>query len=367
MILVFTSVKDGRPWYKRDLLNVCCEAQGTRIQFAYRIGWVAENLRSPEQLKGQEALIVFCERKSSGGRLFTYHPVRQAKIVDPNPEFDTMTLSLELRGFFDYDRYRGQMDNLVEKFQTYVTQSEEQPTPSDPAKARFVRVESVWEKAAFTESWTPLIDHVRNLDGLNDSIFFCVQNRSEFGGPPSPLFPNPVADRNKTTYVLKSGASYEVSLHVIEGSQATFQDPELVVKDAVGSVSGPFVRQRSAGLQADFVLRCKRSFEEDTCMVSLRVPRSQPNSVRSPEIHALLKLGVRKGILLVAVSMLTIGGFLVSLTPDLASDLAHWVGGDDTSWIAVHRFSVSALSKLLGLAALAIGSYIGFRKLPSKE
>jgi len=64
MILLFTTSSDSRPLYRRDLLNVCCEASGTLIRFGYDIDWIANSLRSRVKLRetnDMEALIIYCE------------------------------------------------------------------------------------------------------------------------------------------------------------------------------------------------------------------------------------------------------------------------------------------------------------------
>ncbi|MDT4968217.1 MAG: hypothetical protein QOJ64_2954 [Acidobacteriota bacterium] len=350
MILIFTSVRDNRPLYKRDILNVCCESPGTQIQFAYRTKWIPQHLRSsPAALRGKEALIIYCERTKQPTGYFTFHPVRRAVISEATGEFDFMTLSLQLGEFFDYAAYGDDVQDVIDRFQTFIT-ANKTDHPNHAAKPRFVREDDSWNEAGFSEGWAPLVTHISNVEGLHDAVFFSVQQRDKFGGPPIPLFPNPGNEQNRTTYLLKSGGTYDVSVLLMWGGRASYRDPELIVKESVASVSGPFVRQRSGGFQADFVVQCKRSFDEESSMLSLRVPPAEPNTFGSPRADVLIKLSPRKGTLLIAVVLLTLGAFLLSWTPET---LAHF----RLDWIAV--------LKLLGLMMLALGSYVGFRKLPS--
>jgi hypothetical protein len=372
VILVFTSVKDDRPWYKRDILNVCCERKGANIQFAYKTDWIAKNVRSSDRLKGKEALVVFCERKQSSttdqysSGYFSFHPVRKAVVTDANPEFATTTITLSLGDFFDYEGYRGQIPTIISKFQRYVIDSPANPNNPKHSEARFVRDEVPWDEAKFAERWMPLVQYIGQLDGVDDSVFFCAQKRGEFGGPPVPIFPTVRLESGRTTYELKSGLSYEVSLQLIAGAKANYQNPEFSVKGSLASVAGPFVRQRSAGLQADFVVQSKRSFEQEACMLSIIVPPLDPGTFRSPEINALMKLSVRRGILILAVVLLTAGGFFVSMSPDSVKEFGTLLSGSFSNWVAEHKNWISGISKFFGLAMLASGSYIGFRKLPYK-
>src|ERR1051325_4840442 len=124
MILLFTSARPDRPLYRRDLLNVCCGPTGTRIQFGYDIDWLAESLQSAEALKrivGEDALVIYCEKNSNESfPIFTYHPVRLAKIVNTLPEFGSATIEIELRGFFDYQRFKGANPDIIARFQQFV-------------------------------------------------------------------------------------------------------------------------------------------------------------------------------------------------------------------------------------------------------
>ncbi len=75
------------------------------------------------------------------------------------------------------------------------------------------------------------------------------------------------------------------------------------------------------------------------------------NTFDSPVADVLIKLSPRKGTLLGAVVLLTLGAFLITFTPET---FAHF----GLDWVAV--------IKLVGLAMVATGSYVGFRKLPTK-
>lgn len=371
MILVFTSVypkEEERPWYKRDILNVCCEPKGAQIQFAYRKVWIAENIQSADQLDGKEALIVYCERKNSliknqfSTGYFTFHPLREAIINNATDEFANTTISLQLGNFFAYETFDGNFP--VDEFQEYITRSAD--NPNHPSRAgRFVRGEERWDKVVSCENWMPLVQYVGTLAGLDDSVFFCAQRK--FGGPPIPLFPESKEEDSRTIYVLKSGLGYPLSFHLIAGSKASYKDPELTLTPGLGSVAGPLVRQRSAGLQVDYVVQCKRSFEEEIGMLSIVVPPLKPGIFRSPAFNVLVRLSIRRGFLILAVLLLTFGAFLVAMTPDTVKDSASLLGGSVGNWISIHKDSITWLSKFIGLVMMAVGSFVGFRKLPKGE
>jgi hypothetical protein len=359
MILIFASIR--RPLYKRDVLNVCCEAHDSQIQFAYQLKWIAEPLRAnPKHLKKKKALIVYCAQTDQP-KTYRFYPVRSAVIADVKEEFGYITLSLELHEFVDYAAYGDDVDNAIARFQAFVTEGKTDH-PNNQAKsamnepeARFVRSEAGWGEGKFCEGWAHLVSYISTVPGLNDAVFFCVQDRNNTDGKPIPIFPNPANAESPTSYVLTSGGSYTVSAFLMSGTNAEYEDPELVVKESVAAVSGPFVRQRSSGFQADFVIQCKRSLDEENSMLTLRVP-AHPNKYISPVANVLVKLSPRRGTLYVAVSMLTLGAFLISLTPETVGQLH-----------IEHKDLMSALFKLVGLVVFATGSYFGFRKLPTSS
>lgn len=364
MILIFTSVRVNRPLYKRDILNVCCEPPDSQVQFAYQLKWVAQPLRSsPQALKDKDALIVYCERTDDPNNYFSFHPVRRAVIAAANAEAEFLTLSLKLGDFVDYAAYGDDVGDVIGRFQALVTDGQtDHPnnttkSAKGEAKARFVREHERWPEAKFSKEWVSLVSYLDDIDGMNDAVFFCVQDRNKFGGAPVPLFPNPANEDNPTSYLLKSGGSYGVSVFLMWGHGAKYRDPELVVKESLASVSGPFVRQRSSGFQADFFLQCKRSFDAESGMLTLRVP-AEANIFDSPVADVLIKLSPRKGILALAVGLLTVGGLFISLTPEILGQLPLIRFIEPRDWL-------SLVFKIVGVIMLGVGSYVGFRKLPS--
>lgn len=361
MILIFTSIR--RPLYKRDVLNVCCEPPDSQIQFAYQLKWIAEPLRgNPQGLNNQKALIVYCAETETQ-HVYKFYPVRQAIIADVTDESGFITLSLKLGQFFDYATYGDGVNEVIARFQRYVIETKtEHPnnllkSATNEPKARFVREETEWDEAKYCPKWASLVRYVYDIKGLDDTVFFSVQDKSNFGGEPIPLFPNPANAEYPTSYMLKSGGSYTVSVFLMSGKRAVYKDPELKIKESVASVSGPFVRQRSSGFQADFDIQCKRSFDEERSMLTLRIP-SEPNTFESPVADVLIRLSPRKGVLALAVTLLTVGGLFISLSPEVLGQIPVINQIKPTDWL-------SLVFKIVGVVMLGAGSYIGFRKLPS--
>jgi len=370
MLLLFTSASDDRPLYRRDLLNVCCEANGTFIRFSYEKHWFAASVWPKiASLKGDKALIIYCEESDKFGRHYTYHPIRLTKVVNIYPENESVTIELELEDFFGFDNLKWQNSTIIESFQDYVVKSEDQPTPKDDNRVRrYVREETPWAGAIYSKAWIPLIRHVRELIGLRQCYFFSIQPSNGFGESPSFIAAEHSFEQSRTVYSLRSGRNYEVTLYVILGKDAAYKIPSLSIAEAIPSlsVSGPFVRQRPLGFQADFVLHGKRTFEEERGLLVVTMPADSPKEVRSSEIQALIKFGVSPFLIPATILLLVLGPVLISLSPDLLRETATYLGAHPGNEFVRHPLAYSWLFKLFGIIAFASGAFLGTRKLPFK-
>jgi hypothetical protein len=372
MILLFTRARDDRPLYRRDLLNVCCEATGTHIRFGYDKEYFARSLWPKIQSKaieGTKALVIYCEVNDAFGNYFTFHPIREAKIVEVTPERDSATLEIELGNFFDYENFRDQSPSIIERFQEYVLQNAEQPAAVEKSNRRYVREEVDWDRAQYSnKEWLPLIKHLKVLQGLRDCYFFSVQYPTSFGGAPAFLFPNHKLEEGRITYELKSGESFQISLYVIQGAEATYKTPKLTIEEAISSVtvSGPFIRQRSRESQADFIVHCRKSYDDERGLLILTIPSDNPDQIKAPSIQSMINFSVSRRRVVATIILLTLGPFLISLGPDFIRETALHLGANPGNEFVQHPYLISVILKLLGTASFAVGAFWGVRKLPIK-
>jgi len=339
MILIFTSAKDGRPYYMRDLLNVCCAPSGRIITFGYRNKWVAKNLQSAGKLNGKDALIIFSERDTSAPRRFHYHPIRWAKILEATTESGSLTIPLQLAGLFDYQKYGGQPPTSMTVFGQNEPSGDGQATPSvETHQAALVREYKDCDKNDFSGEWLPLVEYMSRLEGLKCCTFFREIEGRLTGSKIPPLSSTATSEPGKLQYTVKAGKSYQMTYKVFFGEGAAQNPMSIGVCEKVASIGGPFVSQWSSGFEASFVINFSRSFESETSMLSVTVPPQTEGKKEAPEIHALLKVKVPWYVLVVAIVGMVLGTWLISLQPE---------------WL-----------KLSGALLLAGGSYLGFQKLP---
>lgn len=387
MILLFTSftsANDKRPLYKRDFLNLCCEPIGANLSFAYRQKWIPsgtvfqKSVNKRGRIEYQDALIVLCEEVRDESTIYRYHPVRRAKIIEVSEEHGYHTIRFTLNEFFDYSREK---NHALGVFQDYITAKQEHPGGVTPCWVRMdddeqLAVESpplAWRPQGkdFCARWLPLVDHFRGLSEFSDVVFFCVQEGS--GGPPVFFFEAiPKDELGRATYRVRSGTSHKVIVSLQGWNHFDYEEPQLTVNEAMASVSGPFLRQRSAGVEADFQVTFKRSFQPEVSTLCLKVARvaaspvTSPYTVHSPQIQVLVKSGVSWGFLATAVVSLALGGLLAVITPPYIHETASVLGSDLASGLRGHKLKVFIATKALAFILLAVGTFLGFNKLPIK-
>jgi hypothetical protein len=374
MIHLFTRVMDKRPLYKRDILNVCCFASGGTVQFSYRKTLVAKSLRGggEDTLLGKEALIVFCEVARGSNNVSRYHPVRKAKIKAAQWDDDSVTMQLELGDFFDYGKYGSDeaIERQLKDFAEHIKTSEEQPTPPNGKERIYVNDEPQWPRLVFTTKWVSLVPHMRTLEGINDAIYFCLQERNtKHAGPTLHLHKKHRSDGSGTTYCFKSGTSKDVELHAFWASNLDIQKhlPIVEITDNVAKVLGPAVEQSSAELRIRYTLQFKRTLQNETSMLTIKVPSSQPNQIISPEYQAMVEVNVSRLMLYSTIALLTFGSVFISVGPDYAKGvLGYFLGVDANNFWIERPLLIPNICKSLGIALFAVGSFLGFNKLPFK-
>lgn len=394
MILLFTS--SNKELYKRDLLNICCEASGTHVQFAYKYEWIPAELQSGNEMTGQDVLVVFCEPFSKQPPYYRFHPIRLGKIVGaPHTEYESLNITFALGGFFSYKGYAAQ--DFIEWFQNYILRSAQNPGNKDKPRCWVRKEENLLDgdganrpdpwlpcKSDFLDTeWLPLIGHFRTREGLKDATFFSIQKQDSFGGAPACLFSvAPKYVSGSATYTVKGGSRHTLVLHIPFIRSDAYPKPELKLEENVASVSGPFLRQRSDGLQADFEVVFKRSFQQQMSMLELRASggdaesdklvlpggsAASPDKTVSPEFQALIIVGVPWGLLLLAVALLAFGAIVAVTEPEHINQLAETPGFAST-WLGdlVKDHKVLTFFVVKGLAFFAIGggTFLGFNKLP---
>lgn len=349
MLLVFAKLKTNRPFYKRDLLNACTLPQGDRVRFSYRNDWLSKSVNEGggASLIGKSVLVVFAEEKKD--KSLHYHPVRFGKIRNQNRDDGALSFDVELGGFFDYSKYSSAPDDMMAKFQAYVTKGKEQPV-----NGCFVREDDETYASDSCPNWLPLVQHMRILEGLDQSVFFVMRK-----GDCSPEFfaPKRKQKDGRDECDVEAGKEYRVAIHAIYGANAKQIVPTLSLSSGLGSMSGPFVKQRSSGAEIDYWVSVKRLFQKDIGMLSVRaIDADDPASVISSDLTWLLRASVSRGPLWATIALIVAGTAIGSLAPEHLMKVG----------FTEHAVAWSLVAKLVGSVLQGVGVYMGFAKLPVK-
>lgn len=388
MLILFTRLSENRPYYKRDLLNICCLAAGERVHFGYKRAHVPETVWSDrEKLAGDTVLFVFAEAvsaseagnapaagpgvqatptASAAPETFVFHPVRLGKVEHARDEHGALAVEISLGEFFDYSDDKQDRDTNIAKFRKELEELKEKP-----GKNYVCRVDSQRWTLPATKRWSALARHMLRLPPLSNAVFFCVDSppgdsKSE-PDVPCALVPKMTHAAGRNDASLSGGHEYVVTLRLMFGDKATHQPPEVDFSSGLGSVSGPFVRQRSAGAQVDYVLHTKRVLQTEIGMLSIRIPDGAPSSARavlSPELSVLIRIKANSARLFGLSAAFAAGTFVVSTPVDQLSQLARALGFDSTIGADHWAYWVT---RIFGAALVLGASLYGFGRLPLKD
>jgi hypothetical protein len=372
---VSTPPPEKRPYYKRDVLNLCCDPAEETATLAYQERWVSQDVigrvGDSRGLKSFPAQVIFCEHKPLGNKAYEFHPIRHAVATcSPLPNQKLFTFELVLGLFADQAAFNpATMNQALQAIPDHPNQ-----TPVDGktgSGAKFVRIvnENTFDIGK-TDDWEALVRTFAKLQGLKDCLFFtCVDreathrpicfpgSRRERAAPRWNVFHERTLPRSSYWRELKAvrGRSREVFVYGIAGSEAAFASPEMSVRDAVATVSGPLVRQHQAGFLSYYRVDFRGGWDTETSLLKIAVARDSEDkngliNFRGPEVvvHVVSKASMWSTGLVV---FLLTAGMAVSSGPEFfanALSLPTWV------------------IKAVGIVSFALGGLIGFRKLPIK-
>ncbi|MFX0139766.1 MAG: hypothetical protein ACFFDN_39365 [Candidatus Hodarchaeota archaeon] len=374
MIYLFTAIPPKRPYYKRDLLNICCHHLDVDIQFVYHKSWVEEYLReNTAELENKEAVVVFCEfRQTKSSSKYIYHPVRLTKILGVLPEGEFITILFKLGGFFDYKRFEDNLRVVVDEFQNLINSMKYKPTPQEKIKKYFVSSYTDLRKDRFSvdeAAWNGLIDYMRDLQSLKDSTFFKIKKFSEVKDFPKSKLKDINPENllsNKPAYKLCSGKAYLTTLQVFQRKKGTFLYPIIEISETVASITGPFLRQAPPELEVDFVIYCKKTFDIEPARLSIFVPPGRSHKFQSPvfDFIAYVSRPIKHIILFFVLIMC--GLLFISFGPDYLTSVGSLISCSSKQFFIKNGLLFSTILKFVGGFLIALANFLALRKLPTK-
>ncbi len=366
MIYLFTTA--FRDLYKRDLINTCSFEKDTFVQFGYLHKHVPDEISTLDEngLKGKGGVVVYCEYFDVGDLVYRYHPVRLVLIEKAS--FDrarNLSLVLRMGEFFTCGGEQDDLKLTVDDFQTFVGKSQIRPSTLKTEREqhrpqKFLRNAEDWKKELFNGTWESLVNYMGELKGLDDSFFLRWMPQNESASN----LPDPTWDTRscRMKWQAKGGKSYDVRVLMHPGKKAKVDSlPTLSLRNEVVTVLGPFARQFSGGLEIEYIMDVKKSFQPERTLFTLRVePDRASGATRSGEIQGVLNVTGPGPLLWWAIGLLAFGSLIQAITPAPEIIEAEWL------WNVRSAYLFSFGIKLLGAGCLALGAYLGLRKLPYK-
>jgi hypothetical protein len=370
VVVLATSAGAGRsrPQYIRDLLTCAGCPDRHRATFSYQSKWIQDGvLNDPDRLVGAPALVVFAFRGAGDEGAFLFHPLREARIVDFVPreivERELMTretyvaLRFELLPLLPASPLG--LPALIDRCTRWIRNQPQHPRPpmfNDPqSQSRFLldlppfdfEAEDVGDETA----WIAHAEALAAADVLKGATIFRTQPLRTSRGKPAPFLPN----REPGTYRLTSRRQYKLVVHTHSGALAAAQkaaNAEELVRARVSEgekmirLSSPVTLGVGRESRATVFLHAEPASTREVATLIV-----EGESGKSPRIEYVVEVKPGYGALLFGVAAVSIGIALAAISIDDWKD-------------AVHVGTLGAiLLKALGGLLVAIGSYIGFRRV----
>ncbi len=183
-----------RPYYKRDVLNLCTYASGLRTTLAFKKKWISAYLL-PEigpdssSLAESTAILIFCEElaEKKDDDIYRFHAIHKAKLLRAIDHGIAVTFEIELLEFVL------PKISAIDVHQKLIGQGPEHPnysrinaTDSNP-NAKLVRRATNDLRLIMSSNWNESAEYFSGLNGINDSLFFIAANRDAFQFPTFPI------------------------------------------------------------------------------------------------------------------------------------------------------------------------------------
>ena len=375
LIYVFSSVPANRPNYKRGVLNALCYPAGHQLELSYQKIYITPSLFADRsKLKGRRGAFIFLDYKSTPDHDFI--PIRFFRILDVSPKEQAKSyrdstrvyVRVELLELISFE------DAWNESVKAIPGRPRPPKSPHDAGSSYFYVLEGVDPFPATSEYsqrdiWDHLIEKVSKANSLRDCIFLSTGEIKHFAKNTTCQFDEYGSEEK--AYKLHPNEIYKMDLRVFDPSGRSDSTHEIVVRSSsdLVSVSQPFATAVGGPTDHSVLLVCKRTVESILATLVVDVQKistlnadnggtqktAGPVEVMAAKPRYLLSLQPRGWILALFVTLILLGVFLTSASPDLYKEFA-----------SICRPELWALlSKGVGAALLASAAYLAFRKLPS--
>lgn len=385
IIVIATSVPEYRPAYKRDLLNCLCYPTGTSVRFSYRKRWIEPQLleywlrehRSniDRSLRDIPALIVFCDIPGQPEQHYSFLPLRYAyfESFEPLDILERADPDIHIAVRFKLGRFINfaptNPEALRSAWQTWMLSQEgKYPLPSthslhEPGKTTLVFTATNFDDGHEEKeeiSWVRLSEQISQARTMQDSSLFRIMgvyNVSSRSEKPAKIR----TQYGHSCYMLEASKSYIIRLQFYLDEGKAHLPRTLRTHSSTDSLtmSEPLIKNIGLSTEAEIIVNASKVLATEMATLVIEDTDSNTHMARA-ELVVLLK---PERWLPLVVLLIAIGTFLTGVSSDMIIDMVslfHPQKSLLTSDAAAFAYSLKAL----GSALVALGAYLGFRKVP---
>lgn len=362
ILLIYTVPQQGRPTYRRGILDALCYPHDHIIEYSYRRQHIAAKLlKDLSQLQEREGVIILVDVNPSGE--VKYYPLRRVKVqrvsdsrgkATPPSNRERVNLGLSLADYVQYTAGH-EWHGLIQKLDPTRLIADGKPTyfvieGTDGFNASPHSVRAAWQDTVEAASETAL---------LRGAVFLRLDHLRQIQ-PSETEVPRRNDGRYGLVYSLRPAQMYRLDFSVFE----KVASPEQVRKETkitidsgsseLFEITQPFQSIVSGLAEKSSLIACKRTIEDRHTTLSLKVEEPSSAIVNAPNPVLFVRISVSRWILLAFGLCIIFGSLLVSVDKDVVGDFT-----PAASSLAVW------LLKIVGAILLSLAGLLGFRKLPS--
>lgn len=385
IIVIATSVPDLRPAYKRDLLNCLCYPTGTSVRFSYRKRWIEPQLleywlkeqkpNTHRSLHDIPALIVFCDIPEEAEQHYSFLPLRYAyfESFEPLDILERAHPDALIAVRFKLGRYVNFAPTnptaLRNAWQAWMLNQEgKYPFPDnhslhDPEKTMFVFAATNFDNGSEEKegsSWGRISEQISQARTMKDCSLFRiigVYKASSRLEKPAKI----KTQYGHACYMLEASKSYVIRLQFYLDAGKAHLPRTLRTHASTNSLllSEPLIKNIGLSTEAEIIVNASKVLATE--MATLVIEDTDNNApMARAELVVLLK---PERWLPLVVLLIAIGTFLTGVSADMLTDFIS-LFHPQKSLLASDAAAFAYGLKALGSALVALGAYLGFRKVP---
>jgi hypothetical protein len=388
IIVIATSAPEKRPSYRRDLLDCLCYPNGTSVRFSYRKRWIEEGLlnrwiaqyrsSSPHPARPLPAIIVFCDIPASPDQGFSFLPVRYAHFegFEPPEILERAGLDIQIAVRFKLGRFiyfpPAEIEKQRIKWQEWMlSQDGKHPVPVAEDKIETTKTNLVFTARRFQEaheaseetSWVRLSEQLSRARTLQGCSIFRLVGIYEVSSRPAQKHVRLQEHYGHTSYVFKAGQSYTIKLQFYLDSGKARIPRTLMTHVSTKAIflSKPLIKNIGLSTELEIIVNTSKVYAEEiaTLVIEDAIDKDMPHMARA---EFIVVLRPERWLPLVIV-LIALGTFFTSVSPQMVQDAANlFHSGTMAADIAS---LITYIIKGIGSVVVAVGAYLGFRKLPS--